>query len=594
MFFNSHQNDFLTQFNSISNQYEIISLINYSSNTIVVKALHRFSKKIVAIKKYNNVFNTNYNAKKILREINILRQFSEIPHKNIIQLYDIYIPNEKDINEIYLIMEFCESNLKNNLKFLDNQDYIIKILKDVLNGLYYCFKRGVIHRDIKPENILINFSNGNFTAKICDFNLARDLTLTYKTYQLIQYFIDSYKDNKFTEEGVNIELIIDKLNNHKLDENLKIYLQKKLNSFEKNLYKNNKNPLNYKNFVIESLKIENKYKDYYKLYKLLSKDDQNFRSELSPNIVSRWYRPPEILLLENIYTYSVDIWSLGCVLGEMLLNYLKIENNSFLPGNSSYFNSPQKNEENGISLIDDYDQINLIINLCKNLNESDVNFISKDYQKKFFLARYQYFYTYEQNKNVDIFKYFEKCDDKLVYLLKEMLQFNPMKRIHPKKALELLEIEIKDEENYKQIDNFWDFKDLNENDLKEAFLKEKKIFEEKDYFKIKNIKNNLLSFNNCFTSRNNINNYNTMFDNNYLTFNNDYFDNNKNDKKKEKNKNLINIFNNNDNKENINDNYLKTEIDSENENKNYPLTNRSKNSDIKNLEKYMKLLKLNY
>jgi serine/threonine protein kinase len=233
MFFNSHQNDFLKQFDSISNQYEIISLINYSSNTIVVKALHRFSKKIVAIKKYNNVFNTNYNAKKILREINILRQFSEIPHKNIIQLYDIYIPNEKDLNEIYLIMEFCESNLKNNLKFLDNQDYIIKILKDVLNGLYYCFKRGVIHRDIKPENILINFSNGNFTAKICDFNLARDLTLTYKTYQLIQYFIDSYKDNKFTEEGVNIELIIDKLNNHKLDENLKIYLQKKIRNIIK-------------------------------------------------------------------------------------------------------------------------------------------------------------------------------------------------------------------------------------------------------------------------------------------------------------------------------------------------------------------------
>ena len=326
----------------------------------------------------------------------------------------------------------------------------------------------------------------------------------------------------------------------------------------------------------------------------LSKDDQNFRSELSPNIVSRWYRPPEILLLENIYTYSEDIWSLGCVLGEMLLNYLKIENNSFLPGNSSYFNSPQKNKENGISIIDDYDQINLIINLCKNLNESDVNFISKDYQKKFFLARYQYFYTYEQDKNVDIFKYFEKCDDKLIYLLKEMLQFNPMKRIHPKKALEILGIEIKDEENYKQIDNFWDFKDLNENDLKEAFLKEKKIFEEKDYFKIKNIKNNLLSFNNCFTSRNNINNYNTIFDNNYLTFNNDYFDNNKNDKKKEKNKNLINILNNNDNKENINNNYLKTETDSDNENKNYPLTNRSKNSDIKNLEKYMKLLKLNY
>ena len=40
--------------------------------------------------------------------------------------------------------------------------------------------------------------------------------------------------------------------------------------------------------------------------------------DLSNHVVSRWYRPPEIILLEKTYDQAVDIWSLGCVLAEMI------------------------------------------------------------------------------------------------------------------------------------------------------------------------------------------------------------------------------------------------------------------------------------
>ena len=33
---------------------------------------------------------------------------------------------------------------------------------------------------------------------------------------------------------------------------------------------------------------------------------------------SRWYRAPEIILLDHNYNQSVDIWSLGCILAEMI------------------------------------------------------------------------------------------------------------------------------------------------------------------------------------------------------------------------------------------------------------------------------------
>ena len=36
-------------------------------------------------------------------------------------------------------------------------------------------------------------------------------------------------------------------------------------------------------------------------------------------VATRWYRAPEILLGSHSYAKSVDMWSVGCILGEMIL-----------------------------------------------------------------------------------------------------------------------------------------------------------------------------------------------------------------------------------------------------------------------------------
>ena len=36
-------------------------------------------------------------------------------------------------------------------------------------------------------------------------------------------------------------------------------------------------------------------------------------------VVTRWYRPPELLLLTTSYTTAVDMWSLGCIFAELIL-----------------------------------------------------------------------------------------------------------------------------------------------------------------------------------------------------------------------------------------------------------------------------------
>ena len=42
------------------------------------------------------------------------------------------------------------------------------------------------------------------------------------------------------------------------------------------------------------------------------------RTMSSGGVMNRYYAPPEILLEENHYNETCDMWSLGCLLAEML------------------------------------------------------------------------------------------------------------------------------------------------------------------------------------------------------------------------------------------------------------------------------------
>lgn len=44
----------------------------------------------------------------------------------------------------------------------------------------------------------------------------------------------------------------------------------------------------------------------------------NIKSDLSVHVVTRWYRSPEIILLERDYGPPIDIWSVGCIFAELL------------------------------------------------------------------------------------------------------------------------------------------------------------------------------------------------------------------------------------------------------------------------------------
>jgi mitogen-activated protein kinase 1/3 len=71
------------------------------------------------------------------------------------------------------------------------------------------------------------------------------------------------------------------------------------------------------------------------------------KRELTDHVVTRWYRAPEIILLEKDYGPAIDIWSIGCIFAE-LLNTMKQHAPTFMdrkplfPGKSCFPLSPAK------------------------------------------------------------------------------------------------------------------------------------------------------------------------------------------------------------------------------------------------------------
>jgi mitogen-activated protein kinase 1/3 len=66
---------------------------------------------------------------------------------------------------------------------------------------------------------------------------------------------------------------------------------------------------------------------------------------LSQHVVTRWYRAPELILLNKEYSTPIDVWSIGCIFAE-LLNTMResvpnfLDRHPLFPGRSCYPLSP--------------------------------------------------------------------------------------------------------------------------------------------------------------------------------------------------------------------------------------------------------------
>ncbi|KAK9202881.1 hypothetical protein WN943_013134 [Citrus x changshan-huyou] len=121
-------------------------------------------------------------------------------------------------------------------------------------------------------------------------------------------------------------------------------------------------------------------------------------------VVTRWYRAPELLLNCTEYTAAIDIWSVGCILGEIMTR------EPLFPGK------------------DYVHQLRLITELIGSPDDASLGFLRSDnarrYVRQLPRCRKQQFATRFPNKSSGA-----------VDLLEKMLVFDPNKRITVEEAL---------------------------------------------------------------------------------------------------------------------------------------------------------------
>ena len=305
----------------IPSRYQLIRPVGSGAYGVVISALNTDNGKKVAIKKVHRVFEDLVDAKRILREIKLLRRFE---HENIINIVDILPPpgSLATWEDLYIVNDLMETDLhriiySNQPLSIDHCQYFVY---QILRALKYMHSAHVVHRDLKPSNLLLN---GNCDLKICDLGLSRGI------------------------EG----------------------------------------------------------------------DD----TELTEYVVTRWYRAPEIMLACQEYTEAIDVWSVGCIFGELL------ERRALFPG-------------------EDYiDQLRRIVAKLGKPAPEELDFVTSDKARRFILGLPEPPTDHEATAVAVAVRRrpptawraaYSQVDPLAVDLLERMLVFRPADRISVEEALQ--------------------------------------------------------------------------------------------------------------------------------------------------------------
>lgn len=397
--------------------YQIIKQLGSGSYGVVCEAKHLPSGDRVAIKKMSHIFNDLIDCKRLLREISILRYLN---HQNVVRIRELLLPKDlESFNELFIVMEHAQSDLKKLLKSPVHLEpsHIQLISYNILAGMKYIHSANVLHRDLKPANILLN---EDCEVKICDFGLARSVP-------------EEIKDD-FIEEA------------EEQPEEAK---------------------------APEAKAPENKPKA-----KLQRTSKMQSKTQLTGHVVTRWYRAPELILLEKKYTKAIDVWSIGCVMAE-LSGMLKanaatfMERTPLFPGTSCFPLSPDhhtKVRKAGFPSSNS-DQLNVILEVVGTPGEDDLHFITD-------AKAITYLKSFKQRERKSLGLVYPHSHAALIELIERMVVFDPFKRISLEEAIShpyFDEVRESAKERVAEVPADFEFElieDITVDTLREYFIKE--------------------------------------------------------------------------------------------------------------------------
>lgn len=149
-------------------------------------------------------------------------------------------------------------------------------------------------------------------------------------------------------------------------------------------------------------------------------------SRMTSHVVTRWYRAPELILMEKKYGPAIDVWSLGCVFAELLQTRRTCRTYSYervplLPGGSCFPLSPDPRVIMAGFVRSAEDQLNVIFDLIGTPSLSDLAFITER-------ETINYVLSFPPRPPRDLESILPGCLQEELRLLERMITFNPQNR----------------------------------------------------------------------------------------------------------------------------------------------------------------------
>jgi serine/threonine-protein kinase SRPK3 len=275
------------------NKYLLIYLLGSGSFAKVWLSYHFLNKKFYAIKIQNL---EDYDSG--IEEVELLKEFEKYNSHFINKLFEYFTLKIEQGEHVCMVFELMAGSLYDIMKIGTYShglalETVKKIIYQTLLGMDILnSKCQVIHTDIKPENILV-----------CGLN------------NKIEQIIKKFKENKEVSSLLHILCQKKKVNDSNFIVNLKNAVKSlDMREIENTYSKKNRKKKNDLQMVHEKYihDINIKLADFGTCKTL------NYKNY---HIQTRYYRAPEIIM-EYKYNENCDMWSIGCVLYELLIGEL--------------------------------------------------------------------------------------------------------------------------------------------------------------------------------------------------------------------------------------------------------------------------------
>jgi len=155
---------------------------------------------------------------------------------------------------------------------------------------------------------------------------------------------------------------------------------------------------------------------------------------MTQHVVTRWYRAPELILLQQGYTEAVDMWSVGCIFAELLqmqegTSIRFLDRGPLFPGSSCFPLSPDRRHSAQKSRAKN-DQLETIFNIIGTPKDEEVKAIGLTQEACKYLS------GFTKTQGEGLAAHFPDVGSDALELLACMLRFLPSERCRVEQALE--------------------------------------------------------------------------------------------------------------------------------------------------------------